>query len=105
MLDEDVRKTIVITKSGLFEWNVMPFVLKNATKIFSCTMAKVFKGWINQFLKIFVDDINIHNSDWSDHLDHFRFVFEKLRCVNLKLNPGKCCFETKEITFLNHVVN
>jgi hypothetical protein len=53
----------MITKSKLFEWNVMPFGLKNATSIFSYTMAKVFKGWINQFLNIFVDDVNIHNSD------------------------------------------
>jgi hypothetical protein len=68
-------------------------------------MAKVFKGWINQFLNIFVDDVNIHNSDWSDNLDHLRLVFEGLKSINLKLNPYKCCFGAKEITFLGHVVN
>jgi hypothetical protein len=52
----------MITKFGLFKWNVMPFGLKNATNIFSRTMAEVFKGLTNQFLKIFVDDINIHKS-------------------------------------------
>ncbi len=52
-----------------------------------------------------MDDINIHNSDWSDHLDHLKLVFEKLKFVNLKLNPGKCCFGVREIAFLNHVVN
>jgi hypothetical protein len=105
MSDENVWKKIVIIKSGLFEWNVMPFGLKNATNIFSCTTVKVFKGWINQFLKIFVDEINIHSSDWSDHLDHLRLVFDILRYVKLKFNPGKCCFETRDITFVGHVVN
>jgi len=32
-------------------------------------------------------------------------VFAKLREVNLKLNPGKCCFATRSIAFLGHVVS
>ncbi len=32
-------------------------------------------------------------------------MFYKLREVNLKLNPNKCCFATKNITFLGHVVS
>jgi hypothetical protein len=39
----DVKKKTVITKSGLYEWNVIPFGLKNATNMFSHTMADVFK--------------------------------------------------------------
>jgi hypothetical protein len=32
-------------------------------------------------------------------------VLGKLREVNLKLNPSKCCFAAKSITFLGHVVS
>jgi hypothetical protein len=32
-------------------------------------------------------------------------VFSKLRSINLKLNPEKCCFGAKETTFLGHVVD
>ncbi len=32
-------------------------------------------------------------------------MFYKLREVNLKLNPNNCCFATKNITFLGHVVS
>jgi hypothetical protein len=39
MADEDICKTVVITKFKLFEWNVIPFGLKNTTNVFSRTMA------------------------------------------------------------------
>jgi hypothetical protein len=39
---EDIKTSITITKLGLYKWIVMPFGLKNATSIFSQTMAKVF---------------------------------------------------------------
>jgi hypothetical protein len=68
-------------------------------------MAHVFKDWINQFLKMFVDDVNVHRNDWRDHLNHLRMVFDKLKLVNLKLNPEKYCFGAKEITFMGHVIN
>jgi hypothetical protein len=32
-------------------------------------------------------------------------VLSRLREVNLKLNPSKCCFATKSIVFLGHVVS
>jgi hypothetical protein len=52
-----------------------------------------------------VDDVNVHNNDWRDHLNNLKMVFDKLRSINLEFNSGKCCFGTKEITFLRHVVD
>jgi len=89
---DDVKKTTIITKSGLYDWNVIPFGLKNATRTFSKTMAEVFKDWTNQFLKVFVDDVNIHNQTWEEHLKHLKVVLTQLREVNLKLNLGKRSF-------------
>jgi hypothetical protein len=37
---EDIKKMVLITKFGLYEWLVMPFGLKNATNTFFCTMTK-----------------------------------------------------------------
>jgi len=73
--------------------------------MFFRTMVKVFIEWINQFFNFFVDDVNIHNSDWSEHLEHLMLVFKRLRYIHLKLNPGKCCFGVRKIAFLGHVVN
>jgi hypothetical protein len=77
----------------------MPFGLKNATNTFTMTMSTVFKELRDKFLKIFVDDLNIHSENWEEHLQHLDAVFFKLREVNLKLNPSKCCFAAKKSHF------
>jgi len=43
MSRDDVKKTTIIIKSSLYDWNVMSFGLKNATRMFSKTMVEVFK--------------------------------------------------------------
>jgi hypothetical protein len=64
---ENVRKKIMlITKFGFFDWNVMPFGIKNATGTFSRTMTKVFGKYMEKkFLNFFVDDLNIHSMTWG----------------------------------------
>jgi hypothetical protein len=105
MVPEDMKKTSLITKTRLSDWIVMPFNLKNATSTFTIIMSEVFKDLGNKFLKIFVDDLNVHNKSWEEHLQHLDIMFYKLREVNLKLNPKKCCFVAKNITFLGLVVS
>ncbi len=92
MSPNDVKNTTIITKSDLYDWNVMSFGLNNAIGTFSRTMVEVFKDWTNQFLKVFVDDVNIHNQTWEEHLKDLKVVLTQLREVNLKLNPRKCSF-------------
>jgi hypothetical protein len=105
MAPEDMKKTVLITKTGLYDWTVMPFGLKNATNTFTRTMSEVFKDLGSKFLKVFVDDLNVHSESWEEHLQHLGVVLCKLREVNLKLNPNKCYFTTKSIIFLGHVVS
>jgi hypothetical protein len=105
MAPEDIKKTALITKTGLYDWAVMPFGLKNATSTFTRTMFEVFKDLGSKFLKVFVDDLNVHSESWDEHLQHLNAVLYKLREVNLKLNPNKCCFAAKSIIFLGHVVS
>ncbi len=67
-------------------------------------VAKMFKDWTNQFLKVFVDDVNTHNQTWEKHLTHLKAIHTRLQEVNLKLNPEKCSFGAQQIVFLGHVV-
>jgi putative transposase len=61
MAPEDMKKTALITKTGLYDWTVMPFGLKNAMSMFTRTMSKVFKDLASKFLKVFIDDLNVHS--------------------------------------------
>jgi hypothetical protein len=105
MAPEDMGKTTLVTKSGLFEWIVMSFSLKNATSTFARTMTEIFKDLGNSFLKIFVNDLNVHSVEWQAHLQHLEAILSRLREVNLKLNPSKCCFAARSVVFLGHVVS
>jgi hypothetical protein len=105
MAPKDVKKTTLVTKTGLYDWTVMPFGLKNVTSTFTRTMSLVFKELGDKFLKVFVDDLNVHSENWADHLQHLEAILSKFREVNLKLNPGKCCFAAESIVFLGYVVS
>jgi hypothetical protein len=66
----------------------MPFGLKNATNTFTRMMTEVFQGWMQQFLKVFVDDLNVHNASHSEHIRHLGMVLTRSNEINLKLNPN-----------------
>jgi hypothetical protein len=53
----------------------MSFDLKNATNTFLHVMVDIFKDWTSRFLKVFVDDVNIHSGMWNEHLQHVQLVF------------------------------
>jgi len=81
------------------------FGLKNVTSTFTRTMIEMFQEWMQQFLKVFVDVLNVHNTSWSKHMKHLCMVLTRLKEVNLKLNPNKCVFIVKSIKFVRHVIN
>jgi putative transposase len=60
---EDMKKTALVTKTGLYDWTVMPFGLKNATSTFTRITSSVFKELGGEFLKVFVDDLNVHSEN------------------------------------------
>jgi hypothetical protein len=83
----------------------MPFGMKNATNTFSITIMEVFGTYMDKFLKVFVDDLNVHNLSWEEHLKHLQYVLMRLREIILKLNPSKCEFAKSKLAFLGHEVN
>jgi hypothetical protein len=50
----------MMTKNGLFEWLVMLFGLENAIGNLSKVMNEIFKDELDGFVKVFIDDLNIH---------------------------------------------
>lgn len=105
MAPQYIHKSILITKFGLFDWIVMLFGMKNAINIVFRTMTKVFGTYMDKILKFFVDDLNVHNLNWEEHLKHLQYVLMRLKEVNFKLNPNKCEFTNSKLAFLGHDVS
>jgi len=63
MAPENMKKTALVTKTGLYDRTIIPFGFKNVTNTFTRTMLLVFKELGDKFLKVFVDDLNVHSEN------------------------------------------
>ncbi|GET58613.1 retroviral-like aspartic protease 1 [Rhizophagus irregularis DAOM 181602=DAOM 197198] len=104
MKEEDKEKTAFICSQGLYEFNVMPFGLKNAPAIFQRTMNKIFKEYLDKFMNVYIDDIIIYSKDWNEHLQHIKIVLEELRKANMMLKLKKCEWAKRNVEYLGHIV-
>ncbi|GET61787.1 retroviral-like aspartic protease 1 [Rhizophagus irregularis DAOM 181602=DAOM 197198] len=104
MKEEDKEKTAFICSQGLYEFNVMPFGLKNALAIFQRTMNKIFKEYLDKFMNVYIDDIIIYSKNWNEHLQHIKIVLEELRKANMMLKLKKCEWAKKNVEYLGHIV-
>jgi len=104
MIEEHKEITAFITNSGLFEFNIMPFGLKNAPALFQRLMNYVLQDYLDDFVAVYIDDIIIYSKTFEEHLEHLRKVFTKLKEANLMIKLSKCRFCEPEIIFLGHKV-
>ena len=102
---EDRPKTAFTCQSGLFEFNVLPFGLTNAPSSFERLIEKVLPGLQYDICLLYLDDIIIKSGTFEEHLVNLRKVFDRLKSVNLKLSPKKCCIFQHKVEFLGHVVS
>jgi transposase InsO family protein len=105
MSEEDSEKTAFTTPNGHFEFLRMPFGLKNAPARFQRLMDIVLTGLQGTDCFVYLDDIVIHAASIQDHKNKLKKIFQRLRDNNLKLQPEKCEFMRKEVTYLGHVIS
>ena len=75
MNEEDREKTAFTCHKGLYEFNVMPFGLKNAPPTFQRLMNEVLDGYLNKFVEVYIDDILIYSKTFEEHMGHLEKVF------------------------------
>ncbi len=71
---EDRYKTTFVIDRGFFIWMVMPFGVKNGPPTFQGIVNRAFGEYLDQFMKIFLDDFTIY-SDMESHLMKLKLCF------------------------------
>jgi hypothetical protein len=68
--ESEILKIAFITRYGLYEYTVMSFGLTNAPAYFMYLMNKVFMEYMDKFMVVFIDDIQIYSKDEEEHEKH-----------------------------------
>jgi len=85
------------------QFRVMPFGLHSAPATFQRLLDTVLGPELEPNVFVYLDDIIIISPDLESHLQHLREVFNRLRQVNLRINPEKCKFGTDQLRYLDHL--
>jgi hypothetical protein len=75
---DDILKTAITTRYGLFEYLIMSFGLTNAPTHFMYLMNSILMPELDKFVVVFIDDILIHSRSMEEHEEHLRIVLQRL---------------------------
>eukprot|EP00108_Taenia_solium_P004510 TsM_001199500 transcript=TsM_001199500 gene=TsM_001199500 len=83
----------------------MPFGLCNAAATFQRLMQTALVELFPKHCIIYPDDILVFGIDMQEHNANLKLVLGRLRDAGLTLNPKKCHFLQRSVTFLGHTVS
>ena len=102
--EEDRYKTTFTVPFGHYEWNVMPFGLKNAPSEFQKIMNEIFNPYTS-FTIVYIDDVLVFSKDIDQHWKHLHIFFKIIKDNGLVVSARKIkLFQTK-IQFLGYSIN
>ena len=94
--DEDISKTVFLTRYGLYEWVIMPMGLTNAPTTFMQTMNNLFSDMLDFGMVGFLNDILMYLCIVNEHfmvlekvlayLCHYKFYCKLKKCSFLHNN-------------------
>lgn len=103
---EDRNKTAFVTMHGKYEWNVMPFGLKNAPVIFQRAIHRILQNYkLTTFAVNYIDDILIFSTSEDEHMQHLTKVLNALDTEKIKLKESKCKFLLSKVDYLGHTIS
>lgn len=100
---EDIPKTAITTPFGLYEFPCMTFGLRNAGQTFQRFADEMTRGL--DFCYPYLDDYLIFSKTESEHEDHLRQLFTRMRDYGILINTAKCVFGQPEVSFLGYTIS
>ena len=76
-----------VTPSGLYQYKVMPFGMKNSPATFQRLINNIIAGLDG--CDAYIDDLIIASESWEEHMRIIRELFERLSKARLTLNLPK----------------
>uniref|UniRef100_A0A1Y1L2Y9 RNA-directed DNA polymerase n=2 Tax=Photinus pyralis TaxID=7054 RepID=A0A1Y1L2Y9_PHOPY len=103
LLEEDSRDITSFTvDAGTFRFKRLPFGLSVSPNSFQRMMHIAFASLSPERAFMYMDDLIVIGCSEKHHLKNLQSVFEVCRKFCLKLNPEKCQFFRKDVTYLGH---
>ena len=91
-----------VTPSGLYQYKVMPFGMKNAPATFQRMVNKLVRDIDG--CEGYIDDVVIFSDNWSDHIRQIERFFQIMREAKLTINLMKIEFGKATVKYLGHIV-
>lgn len=83
----------------------MPFGLKiNAGATYQRAMERIFDDILHKHVECYFDDLVVKSKKKRDYLKDLKFVLDRLRKYQLRMNPHKCAFDVTSGKFLCFVL-
>ena len=98
---ESSKLTTFMTPVGRYAFLRMPFGITTGSEVFQRCMEQLFEG---QQCAIVIDDILVWGRSREEHDLRLRQVMDRIRTINLRLNPEKCRFRVTEVAYVGHLL-
>ncbi|CAM5083497.1 unnamed protein product [Natator depressus] len=103
-LDESAKeRSAFTTHLGLYEFNVLPFGLRNTPATFQKLVDGLLAG-LGEYAVAYLDNVAIFSDSWVEHLEHLQKVFECIREAGLTVKAKMCQIGLNRVTYLGHQV-
>ena len=97
------EKTAFVSPYGKFQFQRMPFGLKNAPAMFQRLMEVVLGDCYN-YSAPYIDDVIVFSENAEEHVQHLRCVLDALRQYGLTIKEAKCEWGRVKLEYLGHVI-
>jgi hypothetical protein len=92
-------------QSRVYQFTSVPYGFKDSLSAFIQVLETVLgDDVVNDHVITYVDDLLIHSSSFSDHMEHLDRVLHKLTTAGFTINGSKRNVCKSEIQFLGHII-
>ena len=97
--------TAFATPWTIYEWNRIPFGLRNAPPAFQRYINHVLGDLKGSVCEPYLDDILAHGETFEEHVAHVKKVLRRLKSQGIKLRGCKCVFAKQEVRYLGRLIS